>query len=227
MRFQQKIVRILYLVPYIYLVYIFLYIYFSRRKHALRKASYLPKPYLVSLRSLGNRYLKKKPCIQWQSCWYHWQIDHLDASFNLKNASESNASNYTPTWRTHGFSRHQCCLTLNFGDNAHHSHSDRFQRLTDREERATQRTCMASWLAVEYPKYRHTRSLTGCIHNKAYLLVMSTRSSTTIGVNVSFLLRILQRLGRYGSGGMPFSGGRVSYRSIIKYYTGNSSIAVS
>ena len=42
---------------------------------------------------------------------------------------------------------------LNFGDNAHHSHSDRCQPLTDREARATR--CSLRVRAAEWPKGRH------------------------------------------------------------------------
>ena len=49
----------------------------------------------------------------------------------LKNASEKNATNNTPlTWKPYQFSRHRRCLTLNFGDNAYHSHSNRCQPVT-------------------------------------------------------------------------------------------------
>ena len=38
---------------------------------------------------------------------------------------------YWSTWKTYEFSRDRCCSTMNFGDNANHSHSHRFKPLTE------------------------------------------------------------------------------------------------
>ena len=100
--------------------HIYTYIlYFSCRKHVLRKTAYLPNQTCDS----PALYLRRKLTFT-VIVWYY-------NAFNPENASETNATNSTPpTKKTSKFSRHRCCLTLNSGNNVSHLHSDRCQPLT-------------------------------------------------------------------------------------------------
>ena len=65
------------------------------------------------------------------------QLPHqFDALFNPKNTAETKSVSlysdtskylYWSTWKTYELSRHRCCSTLDFGDNANHSYSHRFK----------------------------------------------------------------------------------------------------
>ena len=112
--------------------------------------------FLVYILAVGNTHYGKRPTsryICYDSAVYHKRkltftaiflvllTDQFDAIFNPKNASETNDINNTsPTSKTYEFSRHRYCLTLNFGDNANHSQSDRCQPLTDCLAQATPRS---------------------------------------------------------------------------------------
>ena len=62
--------------------------------------------------------------------------DQVDALFNPKNIARTKRNIYSfaiywSTTKKDELSRHRCCLTLNFGDNANHSCSYRFKPLTE------------------------------------------------------------------------------------------------
>ena len=111
-----------------------IYIYSSGTNHDLRKTPYLPNPICYA----SAIYLGRN--LTFTAIFWVLLTDQFDA-FNPKNASETNATKNTPpTSKPYEFTRHRCCLPLNFGDNANHSHFDRCQPLTDRSARATQRS---------------------------------------------------------------------------------------
>ena len=100
-------------------------------KHALRWMAYLPNRTSVVIAV----YLGRKAYVH-GNLFFVLLPDRFDALFNPKSVSETNAIKYHPAicwpaWKTHEFSRHRCCLTLNFGDNANYSYSHRFKPLTD------------------------------------------------------------------------------------------------
>ena len=95
-------------------------IYSSGRKHALRKTSYLTKHICYA----SAVCLRRK--LTFTAIFLAQLTDQFDASFNPKNASETNATSNTSTRKTYEFSCHRC-LTLNFGDNANHWHNDRYK----------------------------------------------------------------------------------------------------
>ena len=68
--------------------------------------------------------------------------------------------------KTCKLSRHRYCLTLNFGDNANHSHSDRCQPLTDCKARETQRS-LRVW-GCRITKIQ-AQLFTGCKHSNVYV----------------------------------------------------------
>ena len=92
---------------------------------------------------------------------------------------------YWSTRKTHEFPRHRCCLALNFGGNANHSYSHRFEPLT--EPRVSSSTTAATKLyglgAAEWPKY--SNSCAGYKHKKDYL-DRCTGSTNNMGVNVTW-----------------------------------------
>ena len=155
----------------LFLGYIFYSI--SGRKHALRKTSHLPNRICYS----SAVYLRRN--ITFASIFLGRLADQFDAIFNPKNASGTNATKYTPsTWKTYEFSRHRCCLTLNFGDNASYSQSDRCQPLTDRKERAKQRT-FTCW-GLQNDKNTGI-NLRDAKHNKTHSSVIHSWFKKTLG----------------------------------------------
>ena len=109
-------------------------VYFSGRKHALRKTAYLPNQTCDSF----VVYRRKNLCSR-QSFWNHRRINSTHSS--TRKTPQRRALQITlQLKKMREFSRHRCCLTLNFGDNVNHSHSDRCQPLTDRRARVTQRS---------------------------------------------------------------------------------------
>ena len=90
----------------------------------------------ISRTKLGNplrstRYLKRT--LTFTAIFLALMKKQFGAFFKPKYASGTNAitdNTPRPTWKTYEFSRHRCCLTLNFGDNANQSHSDRCHPLT-------------------------------------------------------------------------------------------------
>ena len=67
--------------------------------------------------------------------------DQFDAFFNPQITSETNATNNTPpTCKKHELSRLPWSLMLNFGANANHLHSDRYQPLSGCTAWTTQRS---------------------------------------------------------------------------------------
>ena len=96
--------------------------------------------------------------------------NQFDAFFKPRNASDANDTNNTPpTWKTYVFSRHLRRLTLNFGDNANRSHSNRCQPLTTVKNEPRNLV----WRVRGYKatnEYRH--SFAGRKHNKGYFFVI-------------------------------------------------------
>ena len=68
--------------------------------------------------------------------------NHFDAFFNPKTPQRRtlHITLRQLEKRTSSRATDRCHLTMNFGDNANQSHSNRYQPLTDRKERATQRS---------------------------------------------------------------------------------------
>ena len=91
-----------------------------------------------------------------QLFWYCGQITWTHSWTRKMPQIRTLQNNTPPAWKTYEFSRHRCCLTLTFGDNVTHSHSDRCQPLTDRKARATQSSYKYGLGAGEWPIYKHS-----------------------------------------------------------------------
>ena len=107
---------------------------------ALGSTPYGKKAYLPNQTYKSSAvYLRRK--LTFTAIFLVLTTNQFDAFFNPKNASDRNATNSArPTWKTYEVSRRRRCLTLIFGDNANHSHSDRCQPLTTVKARASQRS---------------------------------------------------------------------------------------
>ena len=128
------------------------------KRHASRTISVTP------LQSIFEESLHSR-----QSFWYNWQINSTHSS--TRKTPQRRTLPITLRQiekRTSYHATDRSCLTLNFGDNANQSHSDRCQPLTDRKARATQRSTRVR--GCRMTKYRH--SFTGCKHSKAYFFVI-------------------------------------------------------
>ena len=108
--------------------------------------------FLVYILAVGKHSLRNTPCLPNHICyaseeslhsrqyfWYYWQINLTHSSTRKTPQRRTLRITLRQLEKTYESSRHRCCLALNFGDNANHSHSDdRCLPLTDREARATQ-----------------------------------------------------------------------------------------
>ena len=183
--------------------------YFSDTKHALRKTPYLPNH--ICCIYVCAVYLRRK--LAFMAILLVRLTNQFDAFFNPKNVSETNATNNAqPTWKTYEFSRHRCCFTLKFGDNVNHSHSDRCQpRTTVKHERhnvvARVRRCRMTKLHAQ---------LNGMQTEQGLLFRdVLVRGKKRLESMWAFFQDRLQRIHKFGSGDMPFSVRRASYRSNI------------
>ena len=190
---------------------------FHWQETRLTKNGIPPEPYLLRLCSAVRRGRKLTfTAIDLVPLKYQF-----DAFFNPGKTTETNATN-----KQHPANLKDArvlapplfCLTLNFGDNANHSHSDRYQPLPDRKARSTQHLPVEGYQMTRMHAYR----CSGCIHKTVYCLVFSYVRKTKIGVKATLLPRQnVQMLIMFGSGAMPFSVRR-SFDRVARYCTGNS-----
>ena len=143
-----------------------------------------------------------------RSFWFRCQISRCIVQ--PEKRSKYHSAIHWSTWKTYEFSRHRCCLALNFGDNDNHLHSHRFKPMAEscvpwKHER---RNVVIQFRGCRITKCRN--SFTVCKHDKACLRVFVVVHWDCVECELqSNMLRLQQH--RFGSGDMPFSVRHLSY----------------
>ena len=98
-------------------------------KHTLRKTAYLPNRTCVG----ASLMYQIKAWIHPSHFWTRCQTSSMRSTWKTpqKRTLKYHSVIYWSTWKTYEFSRHRCCVALNFRDNVNHLLSHRFKPLME------------------------------------------------------------------------------------------------